>query len=131
MKQVIRNLILASAAMAAIAFTATTAHAAAQVNVPFSFQVNGKEFPAGKYIVNQNWGENLVTLQAKDSSLGMMTVLRPGHPAPTDTRVILSFDEKEQSHALRTIQYGSQTSPRLDSGSKWHEKATIRQIQGQ
>jgi hypothetical protein len=131
MKQIVRNLILASAAMAAIAFTANTANAAAQVNVPFSFQVNGKTFPAGQYVVNKTWNQNLVTLQAKDAKAGLMSMIRPGQPAPTDTRIILTFDEKDQSHALRSIQYGSQVTPRLDGGSKWREKATVREIQGQ
>ena len=62
MKNMIRNLMLASAVVATAAF-ATTSAMATTLNVPFSFTVNGKQCPAGTYTVeheiNSSRGQGL------------------------------------------------------------------------
>jgi hypothetical protein len=43
--------------------------------------------------------------------------IHPGDPAPTDTRVVLKFDENGGAHVLSAVQFGSLTTSRLDKRS--------------
>ena len=108
-------LALAPAAMAAAALATNTAMAET-LKVPFTFTVDGKDFPAGLYSV-QRQSQNLVTLISKDASQSFTWVVAPGDPAPTDTAVTLRVDELGQDHVLQSVQYGPLITPRLDKGA--------------
>ena len=115
MGSTLRNFVLAPAAMAAAALATNTAMAET-LKVPFTFTVDGKDFPAGLYSVRQS-SHNLVTLISKDASQSFTWVVAPGDPAPTDTAVTLRFSELGETHALRSVQYGPLITPRLDKGA--------------
>ncbi len=92
MGSILRNFVLAPAAMAAAALATNTAMAET-LKVPFTFTVDGKDFPAGLYSVQRQSSQNLVTLISKDASQSFTWVVAPGDPAPTDTAVTLRFSE--------------------------------------
>ena len=112
MGSILRTFVLAPAAMAAAALATNTAMAET-LKVPFTFTVDGKEFPAGLYSVQRQSSHNLVTLTSRDASQSFTWGVAPGDPAPTDTAVTLRFSE---AHALRSVQYGPLITPRLDKG---------------
>ena len=68
MKNTFSKIVLASAVVAAAAFTSIPAMAAsedaANINVPFNFTVHGKTLPAGAYKIRWDENGNYVTLQA-------------------------------------------------------------------
>jgi hypothetical protein len=116
MGSILRNFVVAPAAMAAAALATNTAMAET-LKVPFTFTVNGKNFPAGIYLVKRQNSQNLVTLISKDASQSFTWVAAPGDPGPTDTAVTLRFSELGERHALRSVQYGPLITPRLDKGA--------------
>ncbi len=131
MKQIIRKFLVASAAAAAIALASNSAMAESRVNVPFNFTIGHKTLPAGQYKVQASMSRNLVTLTSEETSSRYSFVLAPGDPSPTSQAVVLKFDTANETHALRTIQYGSQITPRLDRGHDRHEHPTVNTIVGQ
>ncbi len=114
MRSILPKLFLASAVAATAALATQNALAATSVNVPFSFTVDGKICPPGLYNVAHNPTSSVVTLTNNDGHRNFSWVMAPGEPAPTDTRVILSFDTEGQSHALRSVQYGHLITSQID-----------------
>lgn len=92
--------------------TAKPANAEARVKVPFSFTVNGKVCPAGTYRVKSDRENNAVTLIGRDGSKTFSWVVVPTVAAEDSNRVVLQFDKAD--HALRSIQYGAESTSRLD-----------------
>jgi hypothetical protein len=126
------KLTLTSAAMAAIAFATIPAMAttATTLKVPFNFTVDGKVCPAGSYTIKRIDSDKFVTLQSNDSSASFTWIA--GSSAPRDgQRVVLSFDTEGKDHALRSIQYGPVTTPRLDAKSWKTAAESISALQGQ
>jgi hypothetical protein len=117
MGSILRNFVLAPAVMAAAALATNTAMAEA-VKVPFSFTVAGKNLPAGYYSVQCEISHNMVTLRSSETRQSFTWIIAPGNPAPTDTAVILRFDELGQEHALQSVQYGPMITSRLDKKTK-------------
>jgi hypothetical protein len=132
MKSIFRTLVVAPAVLAVAALAINTASAEeAHIKVPFSFTVNGKICPAGTYsLARDNNYSNVVTLRGKDTA-SFTWVLGPGDAAPTDSKVVLRFDETSDTHALNAIQYGPLVKTGLDKNTKHTEHATTRIIQGQ
>jgi hypothetical protein len=114
MRSILPKLFLASAVVATAALATPLASAATLVNVPFSFTANGKTCPPGLYTVAHEPSTNIVSLATEDGRRNFSWVMAPGDPAPTDTRVILSFDTDGQNHALRSVQFGHLITSRLD-----------------
>jgi hypothetical protein len=131
MGSILRNFVLAPAAMAAAALTTNTAMAETTLKVPFSFTVDGKDLPAGLYSVQRQSSHNLVTLKSKDASQSFTWVVGPGEPAPTATAVILRFNELGESHALLSVQYGPVITSRLNKKTKQTEHMPTRIVPGQ
>src|SRR5260370_40981637 len=102
--------------MAAAALATNTAMAET-LKVPFTFTVDGKDFPAGLYSVQRQSSQNVVTLISKDASQSFTWVVAAGEPAPTDTAVTLRFTGLAETHALRSVQYGQLITPRLGKGA--------------
>ncbi|HTJ29676.1 MAG TPA: hypothetical protein VL346_04220 [Acidobacteriaceae bacterium] len=127
----IRSIILAPAVLAVASFAAISAHAEATLKVPFSFTAAGKQCPAGNYVVSRDARSSLVTLRSKDAARSFTWVAGPGDPAPSATAVTLRFNEKGSEHELRSVQYGSSITSRLDKHTKHNEHVKVDTITGQ
>jgi hypothetical protein len=119
--------ILAPVLLAAAALTTTTAQAE-KINVPFSFTVAGHNMLPGYYTVDRENSTNLVTFKSADGSKTFSWILGPGEPGPGDFKVALRFDTK--THALRSIQYGSLVTQRLDKDTRLNAFEPARLSQG-
>ena len=109
----LRTFVLAPALLAAVAFTTQTAMAeTATVNVPFNFIVAGKACPAGHYMIERDDARNSVGLAGY--AHGFLWFTHPGDPSPNSRSIVLSFDKLGSDHILRSVQYGSQITSRLD-----------------
>lgn len=132
MRFLLPKLVMASAVMMAGALAAAPAMADVIVNVPFSFTVNGKVCPPGRYQIGHNATSSLVSLRAISSwSRSFTWIAGPGEPSPYDSRVILRFDENGSDHELQSVQFGSMITDRLDAKRKPSEYVPTRVIQGQ
>ena len=121
-------------ALAFIAATLTSVAAEAQtiLNVPFTFNVGHILFPAGTYLVERSgapWA-GLVTLKNLQTNANLTWTVSPGEPAPTDTRVVLKFDVIGQTHLLRSVQYHSMITSRLDQHAQSNYKGDLRPHEG-
>lgn len=130
MRSLISKFFLASAVAAAAALAVSTAKADTMVNVPFNFTVNGKVCPAGQYSVARNELSGVVTLKNRDWTRSFTWIASAGEPAPTDSRVILRFDDDGGSYTLQSVQYRDLITARLD-GRKRVEARPTRVVLGQ
>jgi len=123
---------LASAALAAVALSAIPAMAATAttLKVPFSFTVNGKECPAGVYLIQRDTVASTVMLQARDASKSFIWIAGPSATKNSDS-VVLNFDQIGEKHALRSVQSGSLLTNRLDSKTVENEGVTVQVTPGQ
>lgn len=123
----LRCMLLALGIILIPSWTARTANAETRnITVPFDFSVNGKICPAGNYSVELGLYGAFVTLKKKDGSQSFTWILFPGDPAPTDARIVLRFDLIGQSHALRTVQFESLITPRLDKKAMRNEQLSAQ-----
>jgi hypothetical protein len=125
-----KNLVAVPVVMAAALIT-TSALAETTLNVPFSFSVAGKNCPAGTYSVERNNLLTMVTLKSKSTAQSFSWIVNPGDPLPTDSHVVLRFDELEGTHALHSVQYGSKITSNLDRSNKQIEHVATRIVSGQ
>lgn len=130
MRSLLSKFFLASAVAATAALAATTAKADTMVNVPFNFTVNGKVCPAGRYSVARNDLSGVVTLKNNDWTRSFTWIASSGEPAPTDSRVILRFDDDGGNYVLQSVQYRDLITARLD-GRKRVEARPTRVVLGQ
>jgi len=112
-----RFLLVAFAAVATTTFATKPAHADARVQVPFSFTVEGKQCPPGRYIVKGDAGSNTVTLIGRGSRVFSWIVV-PTSVDRTGKEVVLRFDQSGSEHSLRSIQYGAQSTSRIDDHAR-------------
>jgi hypothetical protein len=131
MRFTLRTFVLAPVALAAVALAANTAMAEARATVPFTFTAAGQTCPAGTYTIVPDNAHGLVTLKSADASRSFTWLLRAGDPAPTDKHVTLRFDQQGETFALRSVQYQSQITPRLDKATPHSEHNPVRMIEGQ
>jgi hypothetical protein len=73
---------------------------------------------------------NVVTLRNDDWKSSFTWVASGGDPAPTDTRIILRFDEEGQNHTLQSVQYVNVITSRLDGKTKRTETGPTRVVLG-
>jgi len=125
MKNIVRNFLVASAVVAAIAFTSTAALADSNVKIPFDFKVGSKTLPAGDYVVKQNPNHTTVQLFSRNGVNSFTWILQPGDPDPSSNTVKLTFDTNGTTDWLRSIDYGPQTTPRIDPGSSRLEYSKV------
>jgi hypothetical protein len=123
MKNTFSKFVLASAVVAAAAFTSIPAMAAtegaASINVPFSFTVHGKSLPAGTYQVRWDGTGNFVTIK---SSTAVETFIgSPQQSVSADRRVTMRFEPQGQQQALQSIQYGAMTTSQLSKKTRKSE----------
>jgi hypothetical protein len=128
-----RSFVLASAAIAATAIATVPAHAAtmgsANLNVPFSFNIDGKTMPAGNYAIKCDASGNFIKLQSEDGSITYNWVARS--IGNTDHRVTLRFDQRGGAKDLQSVQYGTLTTPRLDRKLSPREREAQEVVSGQ
>jgi hypothetical protein len=111
----LRCLVLASLVILAGSLAPSIAQAETRtLKVPFSFAVNGKIWPSGQYLVERDRLGLVVTLRSMDATQHSSWGLGPGDPAPTDHRIVLRFDTVGDSYALRSLQFNSLITARLD-----------------
>ncbi len=108
----LRKLIVASAVIAATAFTTGTAMAQRTVKVPFDFIAAGRVCTAGTYSLARNSVSNTVMLKSATGSCGMIWSI--DQPASGADQTALRFDDVNGHHLLASIQYGRMTTDRLD-----------------
>lgn len=131
MRSTLFTLVLTSAVAAAAALTPNTASAeAAKVNIPFSFEVAKQICPPGDYLVERDQIRNLVQLKSWDNSKAFNFVAGPGTLDRTGVHVVVKFDEMGDSHVLRSIQFGSLATARLDKKRKNAESMPVITIDG-
>lgn len=132
MRSLLPRFVLASAVLLAGAMAAAPAMAEVMVDVPFDFTVNGKLCPAGRYQIGHDATSSLVTLRATETwSRSFTWIAGPGEPSPTDSRIVLRFDENGGEHELQSVQYGSMITNRLDRKPRPSEYVPTREISGQ
>jgi hypothetical protein len=118
MRSIFGKLLLAPVVMAAAALATGTAMAETTVKVPFSFSAAGKVWPAGVYSIQKDNIGGTITVNSKVTSESFKFLVGPGEPSPSDSKIVLRFDEVNGAHALRTVQYGPQISGLLDRQPK-------------
>jgi hypothetical protein len=111
-------------AMAA-ALTTTQATAQTRVNVPFRFTVSGTICPAGNYSIQPvSFGSSVLRLQGEDWKETFSWAFAPAGASVADAGTVLTFDEVDGTHVLRTIQYRDLISPVLDYGGTLDEQGS-------
>ncbi|HEY3705884.1 MAG TPA: hypothetical protein VGL22_12520 [Terracidiphilus sp.] len=123
MRSTLSKLLLVPAIAAAAALLSQTAKAET-LQVPFSFSVMGKTFPAGEYKVATDQNANFVTLELTDGSRSITRILGPGSPEPRDHRVVLRFETTGSNYSLESIQFGGSITPNLIKHSHRTEEAS-------
>ena|ERR1700676_2941094 len=130
MRLSLRSLVLAPALMAAAVVTPQLASAAV-LHVPFAFTVNGQTLPAGDYSLHRELSGNSVILATPDEKKQFNWLLGPGDPMPGSTKVAMVFDVTDNGYALRTIQYNSSITNRIDKKSHQNEDRPVHVIRGE
>jgi hypothetical protein len=131
MRITLRNTILVPAVLAIASFAAVSAHAATSLKVPFTFQAAGKNLPAGNYEVSKDASRQVVTLRNVADGRSFTWVAGPGAPAVKSSTATLRFNEIGGSHELRSVQYGSLITSRLDQHTKHNEHVPVETVTGQ
>ena len=108
LKSILAAIVVTTAASGHIAKAETT------LKVPFTFTVSGQTMPAGVYTVQESTSHNMVIFRNEDSSKSFSYTLQPGDDAPSAAHVALKFETAGDKHTLRSIQFGSRTTSRLD-----------------
>lgn len=129
MRSPLSKLFLASLALAAAAVASSTAMAETRLTVPFSFTAGGKVCPAGVYRVDKGPMLNTVKLVSDDASRSFVWIIAPGAPNPSDSRIVLTFDNFGDTHLLQSVQYRDKITSRLDKPAK--EYVPSRIVSGQ
>jgi len=125
MKNMIRNVILASACVATAALVSTSAMAAT-LKIPFTFVAGGKQCPAGTYTVQRSGVDgSLITLASREGSRNYTWILRPGDPNPEGKAVVMRFETQGDTHVLESIHYKSQATASLTRKSNRTEYPTV------
>ncbi|MGA8532453.1 MAG: hypothetical protein WB622_22200 [Acidobacteriaceae bacterium] len=132
MRSLFPKLVMAAAVMMAGAVAAAPAMAEVMVNVPFSFTVNGKVCPAGRYQIGHDAASSVVTLRSVSSwSRSFTWIAGSGDASPYDSRVVLRFDENGDQHELQSVQFGSMMTDRLDHPRRPSEYVPTDGVGGQ
>ena len=104
----------------------TTAMKAQTVAIPFSFQVGANLYPAGAYSVERPAGGSFVSMKDENGKEVSHWVLGGGEAHPNASGIILRFDESGQIHLLRSIQFNSRVTSRLDGKAPQRGIQTLR-----
>jgi hypothetical protein len=112
-----KSFVLTPAVLAVAALATTTAVAESHViDVPFKFVAAGHTCPAGNYSVSED--NNGGTVRLSNRQNGFVWILEPGDATVRDHHVVLTFDVAGQNYLLRSVQFGSMITPRIDNKYK-------------
>jgi hypothetical protein len=123
-------MVLAPALVAAAVVTPQLASAAV-LHVPFAFSVNGQTLPAGDYTVHPELGGNSVVLASPDYKKQFNWLLSSGDPDPGSSKIAMLFDSTDSGYALRSIQYKSLVTSRIDKKAHLNEDRPVHEIRGE
>jgi hypothetical protein len=131
MRSKFSTFVMASAALAVAALSTIPAMASTsnKLTVPFSFTVNGKNLPAGEYLVIRDDGHDFVRLQSVDASYSFVWMASPS--ATRADRVILSFEPQGETHVLESVQSGPLVTHRFTRKSRMTEDVSAPVAPGQ
>jgi hypothetical protein len=73
------------------------------VDLPFAFQVNNKQFPAGKYQVNAEAGQSVVLLRSVDCRQSILSLSAPIQRKKTSEAPSLVFKRYDDRYFLSQI----------------------------
>ena len=110
-----------STVMAMVLLCATAALAAtnAEVSVPFNFQAQHQNFPAGKYLITVDPQHNLLTLSSEtNTKLSARWITGPADSDFQNEKLTIKFDGSGSHHTLRSIQLGNRITSRLDASPR-------------
>ncbi len=130
MRNILSRLVVMSTVVAA-SFATNAAMAETRLQVPFSFTVGSQNWPAGIYLIEKTQVNDTVVLQSSDSQRSVSLSLAPGDPAPNDSRIMLTFTEDHEAHALKSLQYGSKVGKIHRKSDEQNERLPVRMVQGQ
>jgi hypothetical protein len=108
MRSIIRNAVLTAAAILVCAGGTARASTSPvlEANIPFSFVVNGQNFPAGKYTVRRDDMSSSVLLIRGENNSHMATFVATtpdGGQDPLGSRPALTFKQHENQYRLSGV----------------------------
>jgi hypothetical protein len=123
MRNIFRSLVFASAALCA---SAAFAADKAVVNVPFNFEIHGKQLPAGRYAATLDSRHNMITLSSTtDTHQSMTWVVSPAESDSSAPMLCMKFDDAGYIFKLHTIQLGPHITSVLDAPTKRHDAGSL------
>jgi hypothetical protein len=129
MRTITRSVILATASLCA---TAAFAANRAVVDVPFNFESQGHNYPAGRYVATLESNEGILAISNENNPrISAHWIAGPADYNPTDAKLILKFDDLGNDHALRTLQLGPRITSRLDGPARHHAGSITATVNGQ
>jgi hypothetical protein len=120
--RIILNVIALSAASlcANLAFAANHTRA----DVPFTFVVKGRSFPAGSYDIMMDSSQSFITLASRSTSRkSVLMTLAPADPAQAPA--VLKFEVAGAVHSLESIQMGARSTSNLIPRSKSSTRTAV------
>jgi hypothetical protein len=100
------------------------------VTVPFTFNVAGRDCPAGLYSVHRDLSSGLVILRSMDRSRTFSWFAGSGEPGPTIAESFCASTTWAKQ-TLQSIQYQTIITSRLDKAKKESEYVAPRTMAGQ
>ena len=125
MKQHIVRFLRAGCLCVAVSLSSAYAQSGQMITVdlPFAFQVNNHEFPAGKYEVKADAGQAAVLLRSADCKRAIFSLSAPVESANTHALPSLVFNRYNDSYFLSQI-----WMPGTNSGRGLSTSATEREL---
>ncbi len=118
--------------MVLLCATAALAATKAEVSVPFNFQAQHQNFPAGKYLITIDSQHNLLTLSSEtNTKLSARWITGPADSNVQDEKLTLKFDGSGSGHTLHSIQLGNRITTRLDASPRIAMSAIAKNWRGQ
>jgi hypothetical protein len=107
--------------------TAAFAIEKTSVEIPFSFQSHGKDFPASQYDVELSEDRNrLMMTNRKNPATRLTWWVMPSDLSPDDATLSIQFDRIGDTHELHMIRLGTHITPVLDAHTSVPPKSQVQ-----
>jgi hypothetical protein len=127
MRRTFRPLLLSFATLWA---TTAFAEPPARLDIPFSFTIQSKSFPAGHYRVELDSNQDYITLANESETAKRIIVI--AHAADrANHRAILKFEVMGDSRALRSVQIEGRISHNLRIPDHMQRTSTVSMVMSQ
>jgi hypothetical protein len=114
MRSILRMLVLTPALCTTAAFAVDSV----SVDMPFSFESQGRVFPASRYDVSLTNDRRMLTLTSRTNPADRATWMTlSADRGPMDPDLSLQFDREGNLHELRAVRLGTYQTPILDAHS--------------